>query len=148
MSKYTKTMTIVLGDQKRSRKNRTQQLIRKKRTLPERSWTNRNPTANPGRSDQSLTCGKYGWERRANNNGTGEQAQTPPFATYTRTLTHTNTQNGRYRSLNAVATSASTQERNILAQYTPHKTYTYNQISYFQLNSSSYTLHWLNNSLR
>ena len=34
-----------------------------------------NPTADPVRSDHSLTCGKYGRERGANNNGTGEQAQ-------------------------------------------------------------------------
>ena len=59
------------------------------------------------------------WERRANKDGSGEQAQSSTFATYTRTLTHTDTRNGKYRSLNAVTTSASTQERTIQDNKTP-----------------------------
>ena len=66
-----------------------------------------------------MWCGKNGWERRANKDGSGEQAQSSTFATYTRTRTHTDTQNGKYRSLNAAATSASTQERTIQDHKTP-----------------------------
>ena len=51
------------------------------------------------------------WEGRAYKDGSGEQAHSTTIATYTRTYTHTDTQNGLYRSLNAAATNASAQER-------------------------------------